>query len=144
MLFSLKKLIPIKIKSFSRLIIYHLFLLRINKYNSGLVVNYMDHYRTLNLKQNIYKKMKINFFGCIFFIPKTLRNAQVIYRVEKEKTEIKLMHQCFSSPTTYIDIGVVHSLENRTNEMLEIIEVQNGIYLGEDDIVRFDDDYGRN
>ena len=46
--------------------------------------------------------------------------------------------------STYIDVGVVHSLENRTNEMLEIIEVQNGPYLGEDDIVRFDDDYGRN
>ena len=46
--------------------------------------------------------------------------------------------------STYIDVGVVHSLENRTNEMLEIIEVQNGLYLGEDDIVRFDDNYGRN
>jgi len=45
--------------------------------------------------------------------------------------------------STYIDIGVVHSLENRTNKMLEIIEVQNGSYLGEDDIVRFDDEYGR-
>ena len=45
--------------------------------------------------------------------------------------------------STYIDIGVVHSLENRTNKMLEIIEVQNGTYLGEDDIVRFDDEYGR-
>jgi len=45
--------------------------------------------------------------------------------------------------STYIDIGVVHSLENKTNKMLEIIEVQNGVYLGEDDIVRFDDEYGR-
>ena len=45
--------------------------------------------------------------------------------------------------STYIDIGVVHSLENRTNKMLEIIEVQNGVYLGEDDIIRFDDEYGR-
>jgi mannose-6-phosphate isomerase-like protein (cupin superfamily) len=46
--------------------------------------------------------------------------------------------------STYVDIGVVHSLENKTNTMLEIIEVQNGVYLGEDDIVRFDDEYGRN
>ena len=45
--------------------------------------------------------------------------------------------------STYIDVGVVHSLENGTNELLELIEVQNGLYLGEDDIVRFDDDYGR-
>ena len=42
--------------------------------------------------------------------------------------------------STYIDIGVVHSLENRTNEALEVIEVQNGYYLGEDDIMRFEDD----
>jgi len=46
--------------------------------------------------------------------------------------------------STYIEVGAIHSLQNRTNQMLEIIEVQNGKYLGEDDIVRFDDDYGRN
>ena len=46
--------------------------------------------------------------------------------------------------STYIKVGEVHSLENKTDDMLEIIEVQNGKYLGEDDIVRFDDDYGRN
>jgi len=43
----------------------------------------------------------------------------------------------------YIPIGVMHSLENNTNEQLEIIEVQSGTYLGEDDIVRFEDMYGR-
>ncbi|MEO1945003.1 MAG: hypothetical protein ABGY11_11945, partial [Candidatus Thioglobus sp.] len=36
-----------------------------------------------------------------------------------------------------------HSLENKTNEQLEIIEVQSGAYLSEDDIVRFEDIYGR-
>jgi mannose-1-phosphate guanylyltransferase/mannose-6-phosphate isomerase len=45
--------------------------------------------------------------------------------------------------STYIPIGVTHALENHTNETLEIIEVQSGIYLGEDDIIRFDDIYGR-
>ena len=45
--------------------------------------------------------------------------------------------------STYIPIGVVHSLENKTKELLEIIEVQSGTYLGEDDIVRFEDSYGR-
>jgi mannose-1-phosphate guanylyltransferase/mannose-6-phosphate isomerase len=43
--------------------------------------------------------------------------------------------------STYIPIGVAHSLENQTNEPLEIIEVQSGAYLGEDDIVRFKDTY---
>ena len=45
--------------------------------------------------------------------------------------------------STYIPIGVTHSLENKTNKQLEIIEVQSGNYLGEDDIVRFEDVYGR-
>lgn len=45
--------------------------------------------------------------------------------------------------STYIPIGVTHALENKTNDSLEIIEVQSGTYLGEDDIVRFDDIYGR-
>ena len=45
--------------------------------------------------------------------------------------------------STYIPLGVSHSLENQTQEPLEIIEVQSGTYLGEDDIVRFEDVYGR-
>ena len=43
----------------------------------------------------------------------------------------------------YIPIGVVHSLENPGTDPLEIIEIQVGSYLGEDDIVRFSDLYGR-
>ena len=45
--------------------------------------------------------------------------------------------------STYIPIGVVHALENPGKLELELIEVQSGSYLGEDDIVRFDDVYGR-
>jgi len=45
--------------------------------------------------------------------------------------------------STYIPVGTTHGLENKTNEQLEIIEVQSGAYLGEDDIVRFEDIYGR-
>jgi len=45
--------------------------------------------------------------------------------------------------STYIPIGVVHSLENPGKLPLEMIEVQSGSYLGEDDIVRFEDRYGR-
>jgi len=45
--------------------------------------------------------------------------------------------------STYIPIGVKHSLENKASQTLEIIEVQSGSYLGEDDIVRFEDIYGR-
>ncbi|MBV6272962.1 mannose-1-phosphate guanylyltransferase/mannose-6-phosphate isomerase [Alcaligenaceae bacterium CGII-47] len=45
--------------------------------------------------------------------------------------------------STYIPIGQVHSLENPGMIPLELIEVQSGSYLGEDDIVRFEDQYGR-
>lgn len=45
--------------------------------------------------------------------------------------------------STYIPLGEVHALENPSTENLELIEVQSGSYLGEDDIVRFDDIYGR-
>jgi mannose-1-phosphate guanylyltransferase/mannose-6-phosphate isomerase len=43
----------------------------------------------------------------------------------------------------YIPLGEVHRLANPGNIPLEIIEVQTGSYLGEDDIVRFEDTYGR-
>ena len=45
--------------------------------------------------------------------------------------------------STYIPIGAVHRLENVGKDLLELIEVQSGIYLGEDDIVRLEDTYGR-
>ena len=45
--------------------------------------------------------------------------------------------------STFIPAGVTHRLENRETTPLDLIEVQSGPYLGEDDIVRFDDAYGR-
>ncbi|UZP67529.1 mannose-1-phosphate guanylyltransferase/mannose-6-phosphate isomerase [Desulfovibrio mangrovi] len=45
--------------------------------------------------------------------------------------------------STYISLGTVHRLENPGKVNLELIEVQTGSYLGEDDIVRLDDVYGR-
>jgi mannose-1-phosphate guanylyltransferase/mannose-6-phosphate isomerase len=45
--------------------------------------------------------------------------------------------------STYIPLGEVHRLANPGKVPLEIVEVQSGSYLGEDDIVRFDDTYGR-
>lgn len=46
--------------------------------------------------------------------------------------------------STYIPLGIQHRLENPGRLPLEMIEVQSGSYLGEDDIVRFEDVYGRN
>lgn len=45
--------------------------------------------------------------------------------------------------STYIPVGVKHRLSNPGQEILEIIEIQSGTYLDEDDIVRFEDNYGR-
>lgn len=45
--------------------------------------------------------------------------------------------------STYIPLGAVHRLRNRGSEPVELIEVQSGHYLGEDDIVRLEDVYGR-
>jgi mannose-6-phosphate isomerase-like protein (cupin superfamily) len=45
--------------------------------------------------------------------------------------------------STYVPLGSVHRLENAGTGPLDLIEVQTGAYLGEDDIVRLDDAYGR-
>ncbi|MDR3499421.1 MAG: mannose-1-phosphate guanylyltransferase/mannose-6-phosphate isomerase [Parvibaculum sp.] len=53
---------------------------------------------------------------------------------------IRILHE---NESTFIPVGTKHRLENAGVEPLSIIEVQSGSYLGEDDIVRFDDVYGR-
>jgi len=45
--------------------------------------------------------------------------------------------------STYIPLGAKHRLSNNEENPLTIIEVQNGEYLGEDDIFRYEDNYGR-
>ncbi|MCK7475387.1 MAG: cupin domain-containing protein [Rhodopseudomonas palustris] len=54
--------------------------------------------------------------------------------------QTKIIHE---NESIYIPIGATHRLENPGKIPLELIEVQTGSYLGEDDIVRFDDDYQR-
>lgn len=61
-------------------------------------------------------------------------------RVENGEQEILLRED----ESTYIPLGTTHRLENPGVIPLELIEIQIGSYLGEDDIVRFDDEYGRN
>ncbi|MDE9534058.1 mannose-1-phosphate guanylyltransferase/mannose-6-phosphate isomerase [Xenorhabdus bovienii] len=45
--------------------------------------------------------------------------------------------------STYIPVGVVHTLENPGKVPLELLEIQSGVYLGDDDVVRLSDRYGR-
>lgn len=60
-------------------------------------------------------------------------------RVTRGEEEF-MLHE---NQSVYIPLGVRHRLENPGSEPLELIEVQSGRYLGEDDIVRFEDGYGR-
>ena len=61
--------------------------------------------------------------------------AQV--RIEDEFFKLK------ENQSTFIPLGLKHQLSNPGQENLLIIEVQCGTYLGEDDIIRYEDDYGR-
>lgn len=62
-----------------------------------------------------------------------------IARVTRDEEVFELSE----NESTYIPVGAVHRLENPDSRPLEIIEIQSGSYLGEDDIIRIDDEYGR-
>ena len=59
--------------------------------------------------------------------------------ITKDKKSFKL----FQNQSTFIEKDQIHRIENKTEKMLHIIEVQSGSYLGEDDIIRIEDKYGR-
>jgi mannose-1-phosphate guanylyltransferase/mannose-6-phosphate isomerase len=66
--------------------------------------------------------------------------------VVKGTAEVTVGEKTFllsENESTYIPIGQVHHLHNPGKMELEMIEVQSGNYLGEDDIVRLEDTYGR-
>jgi mannose-1-phosphate guanylyltransferase/mannose-6-phosphate isomerase len=60
-----------------------------------------------------------------------------------EVTRDNEVFQLSENQSTYLPVGAVHRLRNTGTEPLELIEVQSGDYLGEDDIVRLEDVYGR-
>jgi mannose-1-phosphate guanylyltransferase/mannose-6-phosphate isomerase len=67
----------------------------------------------------------------------------VVVRGEALVTRGKETFRLLANQSTYIPMGEVHRLENDTSEPLHLIEVQSGSYLGEDDIIRIEDNYGR-
>jgi mannose-1-phosphate guanylyltransferase/mannose-6-phosphate isomerase len=67
----------------------------------------------------------------------------IVVRGTARVTRNNDVFELFANQSTYIPIGAKHRLENPGAEMLELIEVQSGDYLGEDDIVRYEDVYGR-
>ena len=58
-------------------------------------------------------------------------------------TKSDSVHELYPGESIVIDKKEKHRIENFHDEILEIIEIQTGSYFGEDDIVRFEDIYGR-
>ena len=67
----------------------------------------------------------------------------VVFSGIAEVTKGSKIFSLSENESTYIPLGVIHSLENPGYENSELIEVQSGNYLGENDIIRFEDRYGR-
>jgi len=67
----------------------------------------------------------------------------IVVKGTAEVTRGKESFLLTENQSTYIPIGEVHRLRNPGKTDLEMIEVQSGSYLGEDDIVRLEDRYGR-
>ncbi|MBI5637617.1 MAG: mannose-1-phosphate guanylyltransferase/mannose-6-phosphate isomerase [Nitrospinae bacterium] len=78
-------------------------------------------------------------------LQKHLRRAEhwVVVKGTAKVTCGEKVFDLTENQSTYIPIGAMHRLENHGTEPLEMIEVQSGAYLGEDDIIRFDDKYKR-
>ncbi len=70
-----------------------------------------------------------------------VKGTALVYCESEDEGENKILLK--ENESTFIPIGMKHSLENPGVIPLEIIEVQTGSYLGEDDIVRYEDIYGR-
>jgi mannose-1-phosphate guanylyltransferase/mannose-6-phosphate isomerase len=67
----------------------------------------------------------------------------IVVRGAARVTVDELVKNVHENESIYIPIGAVHRLENPGKILLELIEVQTGSYLGEDDIIRIEDDYQR-
>ena len=90
------------------------------------------------------KRITVNPGGCLSLQLHHRRSEHWI--VVKGVAEVTCGEKVFElreNESTYIPIGVKHRLEYCTDDPVEMIEVQVGSYLGEDDIVRFEDVYGR-
>ena len=83
---------------------------------------------------------------CFLDITASHENRETIYDVVRGTAEItmagetRMLHE---NESAYIPPGIVHRLHNPGKIPLELIEVRTGSYLGEDDIVRIEDEFGR-
>jgi mannose-1-phosphate guanylyltransferase/mannose-6-phosphate isomerase len=103
------------------------------------------HYQDVDLAARYRVKRIVVKPGCVLSLQKHLHRSEhwMLVRGTAEVTingEVGLVHE---NESTYIPIGAIHRLANPGKIVLELIEVQVGSYLGEDDIVRLEDVYGR-
>ncbi len=83
--------------------------------------------------------------GAVLSLQKHAHRAEhwVVVRGTARITRADEVFDLGVNESTHIPIGAVHRIENAGDEPVHIIEVQCGDYLGEDDIVRLEDNYGR-
>jgi mannose-6-phosphate isomerase-like protein (cupin superfamily) len=66
--------------------------------------------------------------------------AQVTVGETLDSLKVQMVH---ANESVYIPQGAIHRMENPGDTPMELIEVQTGSYLGEDDIIRYEDSYSR-
>ena len=83
--------------------------------------------------------------GASLSLQKHERRAEhwVVIKGVAEITSGDKVFMLAENQSTYIPVGEIHRLRNPSDDILEIVEVQSGSYLGEDDILRVEDTYGR-
>ena len=118
---------------------------RFEAYSHKKVYRPWGAYETIDLEDRFQVKRITVKPGAILSLQKHFHRAEhwVVVKgtaiITRGDEEIVLKED----ESTYIPLGYMHRLENPGRIDLELIEVQTGSYLGEDDIVRFDDVYGR-
>ena len=102
-------------------------------------------YETVDVDQGFQVKRLIVNPGARLSLQKHARRAEhwVVVRGTARVTRDRDVFDLVANQSAYIPLGATHRLENPGKETLHLIEVQSGDYLGEDDILRIEDSYGR-
>jgi mannose-1-phosphate guanylyltransferase/mannose-6-phosphate isomerase len=102
-------------------------------------------YDSIDMAENFQVKRLIVKPGAVLSLQKHAHRSEhwVCVKGKALITKNDEEFQLSVNQSTYVAIGDIHRIANPYDEPLHIIEVQCGDYLGEDDIVRFDDNYGR-
>jgi len=103
------------------------------------------YYESIDMGERFQVKHIVVIPGGILSLQKHLHRAEhwVVVRGTAEVTVGECVRAVHENESIYIPIGEVHRLANRGRIPLELVEVQTGSYLGEDDIVRLEDVYKR-